>query len=238
MKPKYEVIRVGKAIITVDVSPLNKNNGMFINGTDIAKPFGKKVKDFLKTGPTKEYIEEIFKEDSNPLKKYEDLVRIKKGKYGGTFLHSELAFEFAGWCSPLFRRHLHKWATKRIMQEQAWKQNRLESKTGFLPMTNAVLNAHDPVKHYHYSNEADMINKIVLGMSSRDFKQKYGVKNIRDDMDVAQLSEINRLQIINTGLIEIGMEYQIRKEHLKRCHERGMLLMSPEYKQNGYQATS
>ncbi len=235
MKPKYEVVNIGMASITVDISLLPKTEEMFFSATDMARPFSKKPVDFLRIDSTKEYIEEIFKGENSHLKNFDDLVRIKRGKYGGTFFHNELAFEFAGWCSPIFRRNLHKWSENRLRQEQVWKQKRLESRTGFLPMTNAVLHAHDPAKQYHFSNEADMINRIVTGMSAKKFKEKIGVESVRDVVSAEQLAEFNRLQIINTGLIEIGMDYQIRKEHLKKCYERGMLLLSPEYKQNNYQ---
>lgn len=233
MKPKYEIVNIGMAAITVDISLLSKTEEMFFNATDMAKPFFKKPVDFLRIDSTKEYMEEIFKGENSHLKNFDDLVRIKRGKYGGTFFHNELAFEFAGWCSPLFRRNLHKWSENRLRQEQFWKQKRLESKTGFLPMTNAILNAHDPVKQYHFSNEADMINKIVLGKSAKVFRDEHSIKNVRDFIDAAQLAEINRLQIINTGLIEIGMEYQQRKDHLMRCHNRGPLLFGNDQKQTG-----
>lgn len=107
MKTKYEIIQISQAEITVDVSLLFKTEEMFFNATQMAKAFGKTPKDFLKTRPTKEYIDEILKEDSNPFKKTEDLVNIKRGKHGGTWFHQELAFEFAGWCSPVFRRKLN-----------------------------------------------------------------------------------------------------------------------------------
>ncbi len=107
MKPKYEIVKIGMAAITVDISLLSKTEEMFFNATDMAKPFGKSPKDFLKIGPTKEYIEEIFKEDLNPIKSLDDLIRIVRGKFGGTWFHQELAFEFAGWCSPLFYMKHH-----------------------------------------------------------------------------------------------------------------------------------
>ncbi len=100
-------------------------------------------------------------------------------------------------------------------------------------MTNAVLHAHDPAKQYHFSNEADMINKIVLGKSAKIFRAEHGIKNVRDFIDAAQLAEINRLQIINTGLIEIRLEYQQRKEHLQQCHNRGLLSFGSDQKQTG-----
>jgi hypothetical protein len=191
----------------------------------MAKPFGKSPKDFLKIGPTKEYVEEIFKEDLNPIKTVDDLVCVKRGKYGGTWFHNELAFEFAGWCSAIFRRNLHKWTESRLKKEAEWKRSRLEAKTGFLPMTEAISEIHDPTKPYHFSNEANMINRIVLGMPAKEFKKQMGIENVRDGATAAQLAELNNLQIINTGLIKIGMQFQDRKEHLIKCHNHELILL-------------
>jgi len=76
-----------------------------------------------------------------------------------------------------------------------------------------------------------MINEIVLGMRAKPFRLKYDVSKIRDFIDAAQLSEINRLQIINTGLIEIGMDYSERKSHLKACHTKGLLWLGYDKKE-------
>jgi len=121
-----------------------------------------------------------------------------------------------------------------LQNKQEWKLGRLESKTGFLPMTNAIMYAHDSVKPYHYSNEVNMINKIILGMNSKAFKQKHGIQNIRDAMNADQLEAINRLQIINTGLIEIGWEYHERKAELLKCHERGISFLNHPVGNNEY----
>lgn len=226
MSQKYEIASVNSTCITVDVSLLARSDEMFFNATEMAKPFGKKPNDFLRLESTQEYIKEVLKENlsRSGISRYGDLVKTKTGgKYQGTWLHNELAFEFAGWCSALFRRNLHKWAEKRIHQEHLWIQKRLESKTGFLPLTNAVQDAHDPAKFYHYSNEADLINRIVLGMTAKQFKSKHGIECVRDSLDDEQLSMITWLQTINTGLIEIGMDFQDRKNHLMNCHDRRVL---------------
>jgi len=225
MKSKYEIIEVNQTEITVDVSLLSKTEEMFFNATEMARPFGKRVQHFLSLESTKEYMDEIFKSRDSTLLKQDDLIRTTRGKYGGTWLHKELAFEFAGWCSAFFRRNLHNWAEERIRKENNWKRKRLEAKTGFLPMTEAVLNAHDPVKHYHFSNEADMINRIVLGMSAKKFKQQMGVTSVRDAVTAAQLAELNDLQLINTGLIKIGMPFNERKEYLIKYHNQEMALL-------------
>lgn len=223
METKYEIIQIDRCNITVDVSLLSKTDEMFFNATEIASQFDKKPNDFLRLDSTKEYIHEVLKEDlsGSGISRYEDLINSKVGgKYQGTWLHRELVFEFAGWCNALFRRRLHKWVEARIEQEHDWKRKRIESKTGFLPMTQAILKAHDPVKFYHFSIESDMINRIVLGMSAKKFKQSHGIENIRDALNAEDLVEINRLQIINTGLIEINMDYKTRRQHLLNCYER------------------
>jgi hypothetical protein len=224
MKTKYEVIQIDQVEITVDVSMFSKTGEMFFNATDMAKPFDKTPKDFLRIKPTKEYIEEIFKEDFNPINSYEELVRIRRGKYGGTWFHNELAFEFAGWCSAKFRRQLHKWAEQYMIKELEWQRKRLEAKTGFLPMTNAVQLAHDNPMHFHFSNEADLINIIVLGMRAREYKILHGVDRVRDAVSAAELEQIRHLQNMNTGLIEMGMNFQDRKNFLFENHNKRLAL--------------
>lgn len=225
MKTKYEVIQIGQAEITVDVSLLMKTEEMFFNATEMARVFSKDVREFLRSEPVNQYIQVILNEGISHIKKRDDLIRTKKGRKGGTFLHSELAFEFAGWCSPIFRRNLHKWAEQKIREAAEWKRKRLEAKTGFLPMTEAILKNHDPAMHYHFSNEADLINRIVLGMPAKQYRKIHGVEHVRDAVSAAELVEIERLQRINTGLIEIDMGYSERKEHLTRCHQQELLLL-------------
>lgn len=54
--------------------------------------------------------------------------------------------------------------------------------------------------------------------SASKFREKHNVPNVRDALDAAQLKEMARLQMINTGLIEVGMEYEERKAKLTQCH--------------------
>jgi hypothetical protein len=214
-KAKYEIIEIGSVEITVDVSLLQKSEDMFFNATEIAKQFGKKPNDFLKTGPTKEYIDIIISEYGNDLNRYEDLVRtVQGGKRQGTWLHKEIALEFAGWCSAGFRRGLHKWVENKLSDEHERKQKRLELKTGYLPLTDAIQHAHEDPKFYHYSNEADLINRIVTGMSAKEFKRVHGVENVRDGLTAAESKLMDRLQRQNASLIELGFSYEERKRLL------------------------
>lgn len=217
MSTKYEIIEVDNVEVTVDVSLLLKSDDMFFNATQIAKKFGKQPSDFLRLESTNDYINEIIRDSGTGISRSEDLTRIVRGgKYQGTWLHKELAFEFAGWCSAVFRRNLHKWTENRLNEEHHRRQHRLEAKTGFLPMTNAIQAAHETPEFYHYANECDMLNRIVTGMSSNKFKATHGVHSVRDAMTAAQIKLLDKLQRQNTALIELGFGYEDRKAMLQR----------------------
>ena len=211
-KLKYEVIAFNNIEVMADVSLLQKTDELYFNATLIAKQFGKRPDDFLKLQSTKEYITEILKDSSYGNLRNENLIKVKQGgKYQGTWLHQELAYEFSGWISPIFRRNLHKWVESRINDEHLRQQNRLKLKTGFLPLTNAIQTAHIELKPYHFSNECDLINRLVIGLTAKQFKLIHGVDNVRDGLTIEQSRLMDRLQIQNTSLIELGFSYDERK---------------------------
>ena len=216
-RPKYEIIDISNIEVMADVSLLQKTDDLFFNATHIAKQFGKLPADFLRLDATREYIDEILKDSQYGISHSENLVRVTNGgKYRGTWLHKELAFEFAGWCSPAFRRKLHKWAESRLNEEHQRRLKRLEARTGFLPLTNAIQAAHTNTKPYHYSNECDLLNKLVTGMTAKKFKEVRGVDSVRDALSVAQIQLLDRLQRQNTALIELGFTYDDRKQILQK----------------------
>lgn len=76
---------------------------------------------------------------------------------------------------------------------------------------------------HHYSNEADMINRIVLGKSSAQFKNFHGMEkddSVRDHLNDAQIQEIIGLQRANMVYIQDGMVFEERKEKLKSLFVR------------------
>lgn len=216
-KHVFEIAKLDVVEVTVDVSFISKTGDMFFNATEIAKPFGKLPKDFLRLTSTQEYIAEILAESGKENSPFQELVRIiKGGKHQGTWLHKELAFEFAGWCSPACKRKLHKWTESRLQQEQERIRHLLEVKTGFLPLTNAIQSAHSDIKPHHFSNECNLINKLVTGMTAKKYKETFGVKTVRDALNSAQLELMEKLQRQDTSLIELGFDYQQRKQLLEK----------------------
>lgn len=92
----------------------------------------------------------------------------------------------------------------------------------FPEFTEAIMNAHEEPKYYHFSNELDMINRIVLGLSAKQFKEKNNidktVNSIRPYLSQEQIKGIETLQRFDIGLITMESDYQKRKEILKNYY--------------------
>ncbi|MEY0558875.1 Rha family transcriptional regulator [Providencia rettgeri] len=92
----------------------------------------------------------------------------------------------------------------------------------YKPMTDAVKESKiqegkEPA-HYHFSNEADLINRIVLGVSSAKFRKDNDIGKtdpIRDYLSHQQIHAITELQRANTVFISMGWDFEQRKEALK-----------------------
>ncbi len=208
-KLKYEIVAINNIEVMADVSMLQMTNEMFFNATTIAAQFGKKPGDWLKTEQAQTYCDLISQRENIH---FANLVRTTQGgKYKGTWLHKKLALSFARWCSVEFEYDLDKWIESRVEEEQQRKQHRLELRTGFLPLTNAIQAAHVDLKLYHFSNECDLINRLVTGMSAKKFKQVRNIESVRDGLTAAESQLMNKLQMQNTSLIELGFSYEDRK---------------------------
>ena len=102
-------------------------------------------------------------------------------------------------------------------EKQQQLADRQTLKVEFRPMTDAISDAHEDPKHYHFSNEADMINRIVLGMSASKFKAHHEIgKNdsVRDYMTDLQMKAVIDLQRANTVFIQLGDSFEDRKKKL------------------------
>lgn len=107
------------------------------------------------------------------------------------------------------------------MEEQlkALKIARME----FPDFTDAIAALHEEPKHYHFSNECDMINRLVLGMNAKKFREAFGIKkgdSIRPYLTAEQIRMIEKLQKYDTALLESGFDYQERKQRLTEYYEK------------------
>ncbi|MEY0066804.1 KilA-N domain-containing protein [Providencia rettgeri] len=98
------------------------NGDCWVNATAAARHFGKLTKDWLRVSSTKEYIYEVGKElDIEAYNSKEEisplLVRVEKGRHGGTWIHPELVIEFARWLSPKFARACDRHIKNMLMSQ-------------------------------------------------------------------------------------------------------------------------
>lgn len=113
---------------------------------------------------------------------------------------------------------------KRFNEMEQFIQSLQTAKLEFPEFTNAIMNAHEEPKHYHFSNEINMINKIVLGVTAKEFKEQNGidksVNSIRSYLNEEQIRSIETLQRFDIGLITMIDDYQERKAMLTNYYIR------------------
>lgn len=112
----------------------------------------------------------------------------------------------------------------RFNQMEAFIKSLQAAKLEFPAFTMAIMEAHTEPKHYHFSNEINMINRIVLGMDAKHFKELHGldknVPSIRPYLESNQIEAIEGLQRIDIGLIVAGIDFDNRKQVLTTTFAR------------------
>ena len=101
------------------------------------------------------------------------------------------------------------------------------AKLEFPAFTAAIMEAHEEPKNYHFSNEINMINRIVLGVDAKHYKEKKGIdksiKSIRPYLESEEIKAIEELQRADIGLMVAGLEYEKRKEILEGHYSKRFL---------------
>ena len=159
----------------------------------------------------------------------------KPGRYGGTYAHKDIAFEFGSWISPEFKLTLIK-EFDRLKSEELSRQNlewnyqRFLTKVNFRLHTDTIKDHIIPrikgqqsnVKEWIiYAEEADLLNMAVFGMTAKQWREQHPEEaktgNARDYADIAQLNVLANLEGMNAILIERGMHKEERFEILAQA---------------------
>lgn len=113
-------------------------------------------------------------------------------------------------------------------------QDRAIAKLEYPAMTSAIQEAHENPKPYHYSNEADLINRIILGTTAKKYCELNEIDRtcLRDNLTNPQIDLINHLQRLNTSMIEIGMNFEKRKEKLQIRYAQLIAKLHINYRQH------
>ena len=152
----------------------------------------------------------------------------KRGKYGGTYAHKDIAFEFASWISAEFKLFLIK-EFQRLKNEEIenksleWNLSRSLSKINYKIHTDAIKEhilpkTFIPKNGVIYANEADVLNVALFGLTAKQWREENKDKegNIRDYARVEQLIVLSNMESINAELIKRGISQQNRLESLNK----------------------
>ncbi len=160
----------------------------------------------------------------------------KPGKYGGTFAHRDIAFEFASWISPKFKLYLIKEFQRLKDDENSrlkldWNLQRTISKINYRIHTDAIKENLIPpeLSKYQiqliYANEADILNMALFGKTAKDWRKINHDRegNIRDESTLEQLVVLSNLESINSVLINHGLS---QSERLLQLNKIAIVQMS------------
>jgi hypothetical protein len=156
------------------------------------------------------------------------VVDVKSGRYGGTWIHRDLLTKFASWISVEFEVAMHKTFMDLLRNVNSVKVVRESTKDRFHGLVEVIDNIYAPNQSSYQEQSRhklmDMINMIVLGMTSRKFRKINDVKDnedIRDKMKQETLDAITKVEEDMKGFIEYGglANYSELKEKLTIKHQ-------------------
>lgn len=147
----------------------------------------------------------------------------KPGRYGGTYAHRDIAFEFATWLSPEFKFYLIK-EFQRLKEDEynrlslEWNLQRTLSKINYRIHTDAIRERIIPQEITKaqasaiYASEADLLNVALFGMTAAGWRGQNPGKpgNIRDYATLEQLVVLSNMESINALLIRQGLSQSQR----------------------------
>ena len=169
-------------------------------------------------------------------------VFVKKGRYGGTYAHKDIAFEFASAISPVFKLYLIK-EFQRLKEEEnnlkklEWDAKRFLSKNNYLIQTDAIKNYIIPNCNYRdnlqwlpYAEEADLLNVALFGFTAKAWRESNPElakqSNVRDYATINELTVLSNLETHNAQMIREGKSKEERFQILKEIAEYQMQILS------------
>ena len=143
-------------------------------------------------------------------------LQAKAGRYGGTYAHQDIAFEFAMWISPKFKIYIVKEFQRLKEEEQkqlGWSAKRELSKINYRIHTDAIKQNLIPSEVTRsqasliYANEADVLNVAMFGQTAKQWRESNPTLkgNIRDYASINELICLSNMENINAVLIEQGL---------------------------------
>ena len=153
----------------------------------------------------------------------------KSGRYGGTYAHQDIAFEFASWISAEFKLYLLK-EFQRLKQAEIdqkkleWNVSRTLAKINYLIHTDAIKenlipeNISESKRKFVYADEADLLNIALFGKTAKEWREKYPDLrgNVRDYATLEQLVVLSNMESYNSELIKMQISSDERLKKLNK----------------------
>ena len=173
---------------------------------------------------------------------------VKKGRYGGTFAHKDIAFEFASAISPVFKLYLIK-EFQRLkekennLQKLEWNAKRFLSKNNYLIQTDAVkiylipaCNYREELQWLPYAEEADLLNVALFGFTAKAWREANPElakkSNVRDYATINELAVLSNLESHNAQMIREGKDKTDRFAVLKEIADYQLNILNEAEKIN------
>lgn len=247
----------------ITVSILIGKDGDYISLTDMLKAKDGEffISDWLRNRNTVEFLG-IWESVFNPAFNYGEFATIKSqaglnsykisvkdwvektnaiglkatpGRYGGTFAHPDIAFEFGMWISPEFKIYLVK-EFRRLKEDEnrrlslAWNLNRTLSKLNYRIHTDAIKAHLIPTEitpaqaAITYANEADLLNVALFGQTAKQWRDGNPTLdgNLRDHASIEQLLVLANMEGMNAEFIHMALSQGDRLKRLNQIAIRQM----------------
>jgi hypothetical protein len=156
-------------------------------------------------------------------------LKASTGRYGGSFAHSDIAFEFGMWISAEFKVYLIK-EFQRLKDDEndrlklGWNLQRTLAKVNYNIHTDAIMENLIPKElskiqiSYVFANEADMLNVALFGKTAKEWRNKNpnAIGNMRDEATIEQLVVLSNMESINAVFISQGLSQSQRLLELNK----------------------
>ena len=170
-------------------------------------------------------------------------LQAKAGRYGGTYAHKDIAFEFAMWISPEFKIYIVKEFQRLKEEEQkqlGWSAKRELSKINYRIHTDAIKRNIIPEEvtpqqaSIIYANEADVLNVAMFGMTAKQWREANADKkgNIRDYATINELICLSNMENLNAVFIDQGLPQSERLIKLNQIAIQQMKVLEDNQSRN------
>jgi len=163
-------------------------------------------------------------------------LQAKAGRYGGTYAHKDIAFEFAMWISPEFKVYMVREFQRLKEEEQkqlGWSAKRELAKLNYHIHTDAIKQNLIPQQlspaqtSIVYANEADVLNIAMFGITAKQWRDANpGLKgNIRDYATINELICLSNMENLNAVFINEGLQQRERLIKLNKIAIQQMKIL-------------